>query len=52
MLGPGDTRIRAEIRFRAQPNGGLFLIRTKDVPDAALRVQVDVGRAGELLLHP
>jgi hypothetical protein len=51
MLGPGDARIRAEIRFRAEPHGGLFLIRTKDVPDAALRVQVDVGRAGELLLQ-
>lgn len=51
MLGPGDARIRAEIRFRADEHGGLFLIRTKDVPDAALRVQVDVGRAGELLLQ-
>ncbi len=51
MLGPGDSRIRAEIRYRAEPHGGLFLIRTKDVPDAALRVQVDVGRAGELLLQ-
>jgi hypothetical protein len=51
MLGPGDARIRAEIRFRAEAHGGVFLIRTKDVPDAALRVQVDVGRAGELLLQ-
>ena len=51
MLGPGDARIRDEIRFRADEHGGLFLIRTKDVPDAALRVQVDVGRAGELLLQ-
>ncbi len=51
MLGPRDARIRAEIRFRPDAHGGTFLIRTKDVPDAALRVQVDVGRAGELLLQ-
>ena len=51
MLGPGDTRLRAEIRFRQDPDGGTFVIRTKDVADAALRVQVDVGRAGEIVLQ-
>ena len=51
MLGPGDTRLRAEIRFRQDPHGGTFVIRTKDVADAALRVQVDVGRAGEIVLQ-
>lgn len=51
MLGPGDTRLRAEIRFRSEPDGGTFVIRTKDVSDAALRIQVDVGRGGELILQ-
>ena len=51
MLGPGDVRLRAEIRFRQDAHGGTFVIRTKDVADAALRIQVDVGRAGEVILQ-
>ncbi|MEE2973046.1 MAG: hypothetical protein VX672_07965, partial [Planctomycetota bacterium] len=51
MLGPGDSRLRAEIRFRSEAHGGIFVIRTKDVADAALRVQVDLGSRGEIILQ-
>ena len=51
MLGPRDSRLRAEIRYRPDDDGGTFFIRTSDVADAALRLQVDVGRAGELVLQ-
>ncbi|MCP4797710.1 MAG: hypothetical protein GY885_16285, partial [Phycisphaeraceae bacterium] len=51
MLGPGDASMRADIRFQADEQGGTFHIRTKDVPDAAFRIQADIGRAGDLILQ-
>ena len=51
MLGPSDASMRAEIRFQPEEHGGTFHIRTKEVPDAAFRVQADVGRAGNLVLQ-
>lgn len=51
MVGPGDARTRAEIRFLETKHGGLFSCTTKDIPDAALRVQVDLGEAGVLMLQ-
>ena len=51
MLGPSDASMRAEIRFQPEEHGGTFHIRTKEVPDAAFRIQADVGRAGNLILQ-
>jgi hypothetical protein len=51
MVGPGDARTRAEIRFRETKHGGVFSCTTKDIPDAALRVQADLGDAGVLMLQ-
>ena len=51
MLGPADTRLRADIKFLPDEFGGMFTCKTEDVPDAAIRVQVDTGRAGILLLQ-
>ena len=51
MLGPNDSRLRAEVKFRPDEHGGLFTARTVDVDDAALRVQVNTGQAGTLVLQ-
>ena len=51
MLGPGDARLRAEIKFRPDEEGGIFTVQTPDVDDAALRVQVDTGRGGVLVMQ-
>ena len=51
MLGPADTRLRADIKFLPDETGGTFTCTTEDVPDAAMRLQVDAGRAGVLLLQ-
>ena len=51
MLGPADARLRAEIKFMPDEVGGVFTCKTEECPDAALRVQVDTGRGGVLLLQ-
>ena len=51
MLGPGDARLRAEIKFRPDSEGGIFTVHTPDVDDAALRVQVDTGGRGVLVMQ-
>jgi hypothetical protein len=51
MLGPSDASMRAEIRFQPEEHGGTFHVRTKQLPDAAFRIQADVGRAGNLILQ-
>ena len=51
MLGPDNTMLRAEIKFRPDEFGGVFTCKTHEVIDAAFRLQVDAGRAGVLILQ-